>query len=42
MADLTTSAFSAAWNSIAFQRLRAAHLTGDVAGTACEKCAAYG
>ncbi len=41
MADLTTSPFSEAWNSITFQRLRAAHLKGDVSGTPCEKCAAY-
>jgi radical SAM protein with 4Fe4S-binding SPASM domain len=41
MGDLTTTSFKDAWNSVAFQQLRAAHLKGDVRGTACEKCVAY-
>lgn len=42
MGDLTTQSFSDAWNSDAFQSLRAAHLRRDVRGTVCEGCAAYG
>src|SRR5574340_544212 len=41
MGDLTEQPFMAAWNSAAFQALRAAHLKKDVRGTACEKCVAY-
>lgn len=29
------------WHSAAFQRLRRAHLKGDVRGTVCEKCIGY-
>jgi len=41
MGDLTTTPFLAAWHSERFQKLRAAHLEGDVAGTVCENCVAY-
>ena len=40
MGDLTQQSFMDAWNSAAFQNLRAAHLAKDVRGTACEACAA--
>lgn len=38
MGNLNNTSFLDAWNSVAFQRLRAAHLNKDVMGTACEKC----
>ena len=38
MGDLTKQSFMEAWNSLDFQALRKAHLSGDVHGTACEKC----
>jgi hypothetical protein len=41
MADLHSTPFEEAWNSLPFQELRARHLAKDVSGTACEKCAAY-
>ena len=41
MGDLTTQRFMEAWNSQAFQDLRAAHLRKDVTGTICEACVAY-
>lgn len=41
MGDLNRQTFMAAWNAPAFVNLRAAHLKGDVRGTACENCAAY-
>lgn len=40
MADLNKTSFMDGWNSGAYQKLRAAHLTKDVRGTACEHCAA--
>jgi MoaA/NifB/PqqE/SkfB family radical SAM enzyme len=40
MGDLTKQSFMEAWNSPKFQELRAAHLSGDISGTACEKCLA--
>lgn len=40
MADLKEVDFMTGWNSIAYQQLRAAHLTGDVTGTICESCTA--
>lgn len=36
--DLKTQTFAEAWNSQAYQDLRAAHLRGDVHGTPCESC----
>lgn len=39
--DLTKQSFMTAWNSQEFQRVRAAHLRGDVTGTVCEDCVAY-
>jgi hypothetical protein len=39
--DLNTQSFMEAWNSEAFQTVRAAHLRKDVRGTVCEKCVAY-
>lgn len=42
MGDLTTESFVQAWNSEAYQALRAAHLRRDVRGTVCESCTAYG
>lgn len=41
MGDLTKQHFMEAWNSQAFQALRAAHLKRDVKGTVCEECVAY-
>lgn len=41
MGDLKAQSFMDAWNSTAYQALRAAHLKQDVNGTACEKCVAY-
>jgi hypothetical protein len=38
MADLNKVSFVDGWNSIAYQRLRGAHLDLDVRGTACEAC----
>ena len=38
MGDLNKQSFMAAWNSLKFQHLRQAHLSGDVHGTACESC----
>jgi radical SAM protein with 4Fe4S-binding SPASM domain len=40
MGDLKEQGFMEAWNSPAFQTLRAAHLKKNVEGTACESCAA--
>ena len=42
MGDLTRLSFMEAWHSAPFQALRHANLREDVAGTACEKCIAYG
>jgi radical SAM protein with 4Fe4S-binding SPASM domain len=39
LGDLKESSFMSAWNSDKAQRLRAAHLSGDVTGTECEQCA---
>jgi radical SAM protein with 4Fe4S-binding SPASM domain len=36
--DLNEQSFAEAWNSQAYQDLRAAHLRGDVHGTPCESC----
>ena len=41
MGDLTTTPFMQAWHSQRFQDLRAANLSQDVTGTACEGCIAY-
>lgn len=41
MGDLTRVPFLEAWHSPKFQKLREAHLAGDVRGTPCETCAAY-
>lgn len=41
MGDLNKMSFMEAWNSQAFQNLRAAHLRKDVKGTPCEECVAY-
>jgi len=41
MGDLTQTSFMEAWNSPEFQSLRAAHLSGNVDKTVCEKCVAY-
>lgn len=41
MGDLKTHSFKEAWNSPAYQALRAAHLKKDVKGTPCENCVAY-
>lgn len=40
MADLKQVSFIEGWNSKEFQRLREAHLSMDVSGTACRDCAA--
>jgi hypothetical protein len=41
MGDLTNQTFVEAWASFDFQRLRAAHLDGNICGTVCETCIAY-
>ena len=41
MADLNEVSFMDGWNSIAFQKLRKAHLKKDVTGTECENCVLY-
>lgn len=41
MGDLTEQSFMDAWHSEKFKALRAAHLSEDVRGTACENCIAY-
>jgi hypothetical protein len=41
MGDLNSTPFLDAWQSITFQELRAAHLTGNVCGTVCQNCIAY-
>ena len=38
MADLKQVSFMEGWNSEAYQKLRQAHLSGDVHNTACEPC----
>ncbi len=40
MADLNEVGFDVGWNSVAFQKLREAHLRKDVTGTPCEHCVA--
>ena len=40
MGDLNTQGFMEAWNSQAFQDLRAAHMSCDVSKTSCAECAA--
>ena len=42
MADLREVSFMEGWNSDLYQQLRSSHLTGDVAGTPCDSCAAGG
>ena len=42
MGDLKSNSFMQCWHSRPFLALREAHLKKDVAGTACEKCMAYG
>ena len=37
-ACLDDMSFMEAWNSLAYQELRAKHLSGDVHGTVCEEC----
>ena len=41
MADLNEVSFMEGWNSMAFQKLRKAHLAKDVSGTECEHCVLY-
>ena len=38
MGDLKKNTFMECWNSEEFQKLRNAHLTNCVRGTACERC----
>ena len=38
MGDLKTQSFMEAWHSDPFQKLREAHLKGDIRGTPCEGC----
>ncbi|HEY5899600.1 MAG TPA: radical SAM protein [Burkholderiales bacterium] len=38
MGDLSCETFLEAWHAERFAELRAAHMRGDVAGTACESC----
>ena len=41
MGDLNKEPFAQAWHSEEFQKLRAAHLAGELKDTPCEKCVAY-
>jgi len=41
MADLNATSFASAWHGEAFRALRAAHLRGDLTGTACEQCIGF-
>jgi organic radical activating enzyme len=41
IADLSQVSLKEAWNAVAFQDLRAAHLRKDVRGTMCEDCLVY-
>ena len=41
MGDLTKESFMDAWLSEPFRELRAANISRDVSGTACESCVAY-
>jgi hypothetical protein len=41
VADLKAKSFLEAWHSAPFQALRAAHLAGDLSGTACAQCVGY-
>ena len=41
MADIEHDTLTAAWHAPAFRALREKHLSGDVAGTVCERCIAY-
>lgn len=41
MADLRQVDFMTGWNSLAYQRLRRAHLSGDISGTGCESCVSH-
>lgn len=38
MADLKEVDFMTGWNTMAYQQLRATHLSGDVTGSICESC----
>ena len=40
MSDLKEVDFMTGWNTISYQKLRAAHLSGDVTGTVCAGCTA--
>jgi MoaA/NifB/PqqE/SkfB family radical SAM enzyme len=40
MADLNEVSFLTGWNSVAYQKLREAHLNKDVSATPCSECAA--
>jgi len=40
--DLKNQSFMDAWNSLEFQELRKAHLTGDIIGTKCGSCLLLG
>lgn len=42
MGDLNEETFARVWHSEKFAKLREAHLRGDVCGTACENCVAWG
>ena len=42
MGDLKTTPFMEAWHSEKFQKLRTAHLSGDVSDTVCKACVSYG
>ena len=42
MGDLKMTPFMEAWHSEKFQKLRAAHLSGDVSDTVCKACVSYG
>ena len=41
MGNLKNDSLGRLWHSAAFQRLRRAHLNGNVRGTVCEKCISY-
>lgn len=41
MGSLNETSFASAWHGEAFRSLRAAHLRGDLTGTACEQCIGF-
>jgi hypothetical protein len=42
VANLSDMSFMDIWHHPTFQKVRQAHLDGDLTGTVCEECVAYG